>query len=180
MEVSVLQKVPALYSEMQIHERVRALAEEISRHHASSGELLFVSVLKGSFVFTADLIRCMQRPVSIEFISVSSYEGTSSTGHVRLVQDLGCDIEGKDVVLIEDIIDTGVTVDYLLKTFSVRKPASLQVCTLLSKPSQRRMHHAISYVGFEIPNRFVVGYGMDCDGKYRELPYIGVLDGIDT
>lgn len=169
-------KVKQLISQEEIERRIKEIAEEITQAHRSSEEVFFVSVLKGAFVFTADLMRTMRIPVDLDFISVSSYAGTSSTGHVRLIQDISCDIAGKHVILIEDIIDSGVTVDYLLKTFSVRKPASLQVCTLLSKPNQHKMQHVISYVGFEIPNRFVVGYGMDYNGKYRELPYIGVLD----
>ncbi len=165
-----------LISPEQIKSRVERLAEEISKDHPEhSGDLVFVSVLKGAFIFTADLLRSMARPADIEFISVSSYQGTTSTGHVRLIQDVSADIAGKQVILIEDIIDSGLTVDYLLKVLLVRQPASLRVCTLLAKPSQHRMHFDISYVGFEIPNRFVVGYGMDFNGKYRQLPFIGAL-----
>lgn len=170
-------EVKPFITQDEIQRRIAALAQEIKAEHPAGEGLLFIAVLKGAFVFAADLLRSLPGPLDIDFISVSSYAGTNSTGHVRLMQDLSCDIAGRQVVLIEDIIDTGVTVDYLLTTLSVRKPASLKVCTLLYKPAHHRMRHHIDYVGFEIPDRFVVGYGMDYDGRYRELPYIGVLEG---
>ena len=154
-----------------IHERTCALASQIS-HDLKGESVVVVGVLKGSFVFMADLIRQMSVPLEVEFIGVSSYQGTVSTGHVRITHDLASDISGKHILLVEDIVDTGMTLDYMLETFKVRGPKSLKVCTLLSKPEAHRMHHTIDYVGFEISKEFVVGYGLDLDGFYRECPDI--------
>lgn len=149
--------------------RVRELGRQISADFRGE-TLCVVGVLKGSFVFLADLIRSLEIDCQVEFISVSSYEGMQSTGHVRINYDLNEDIQGKHVLLVEDIIDTGMTIDYMLKTFQVRQPASLKVCCLLSKPSAHQVTLPIHYQGFEIGPEFVVGYGLDYNGLYRNLP----------
>ena len=160
-----------LFSKEQLASRVQELGKIITQDYKDK-DLLVVGVLKGSVIFMADLIRTIKLPMNCDFIGVSSYEGTSSTGHVRITHDLKVDIAGKDVLLVEDIIDTGLTVDYLLKIFSARNVNSLKVCSLLSKPQAHKIDIPISYVGFEISNEFVVGYGLDLDEKYRELPEV--------
>ncbi len=158
-----------LISAEVIAKRVHALGQEISQHYQGR-KLCVIGVLKGSFIFMADLIRAIDIPCEVEFIGVSSYEGMQSTGHVRINYDLSVDIEGKDVLLVEDIIDTGSTIDYLLKTLQVRNPASLKIACLLSKPEAHQITLLIDYVGFEISREFVIGYGLDLDGLYRNLP----------
>lgn len=154
--------------------RVQALGADIARR-TSNEPLIVVGVLKGSFVFMADLVRAMpDAHLTCEFLGVSSYEGTQSTGAVSLTQDLRASIEGKHVLLVEDIVDTGLTLAFLKKTLLLRRPASLQIATLLDKPSRRKVSIAPDYVGFEIPDVFVVGYGLDLDQAYRNLPYIGL------
>jgi len=160
----------------RLQERVRELGQEISEVYRGQVPLL-VSILKGGVVFLVDLMRAMSIPHHIDFLQVSSYEGgTKSTGTVRILSDLGTNIEGRDVVLVEDIVDTGLTLSYLLKQLEIRQPRSLRVCALLSKLDVPRIEVPIDFLGFEIPNEFVVGYGLDYDEKYRNLPYIGVLD----
>lgn len=153
----------------RIAQRVRELGQQISRDFQGE-QICVIGVLKGSFIFMADLIRAITTPCEVEFIGVSSYEGMQSTGHVRINYDLSIDIEGKHVLLVEDIIDTGSTIDYLLQTFRVRKPKSLKVACLLSKPEAHKVPIAIDYTGFEISREFVIGYGLDLDGLYRNLP----------
>lgn len=153
----------------RLQARVVQLGAEISA--AYQGRTLYIiGVLKGSFVFLADLIRQLQVDCQIEFIGVSSYEGMQSTGHVRISHDLSLDIQDKDVLIVEDIIDTATTLDYLLRTFRVREPKSLRVCCLLSKPQSHQVQIDIDFVGFEIGPEFVIGYGLDYDGLYRNLP----------
>lgn len=164
-------KMKPLLTAAQIQERVQAIGAEISERFAGETVIL-VGILKGSFIFLADLARSVTIPTRIEFMGVASYEGTNSTGHVRITHDLSADIQGKNVVLVEDIVDTGTTVDYLLNTLMVRNPKTLQICTLLSKPEAHVMKHHLDYVGFEIENKFVIGYGLDLDGTYRNLPDI--------
>ncbi len=160
-----------LISAARVQTRVEELAKQISKDFAGQ-TLCVVGVLKGSFIFVADLIRSLDIDCQVEFIGVSSYVGMQSTGHVRLTYDLSVDIEDKNVLLVEDIIDTGTTVDYMLKTFAVRKPRMLKICCLLSKPSSHQVELAIDYAGFEIGPEFVVGYGLDYNGLYRNLPGI--------
>lgn len=155
----------------KIRERVRVLGEQISQDYAGE-KLTVIGVLKGSFIFLADLVREISIPTEVEFIGVSSYESMSSTGQVRITNDLSRDISGQHVLLVEDIIDTGLTIDYLIQLFKVRNPKSLKVCSLLSKPEAHQMKHEISYVGFEISKEFVIGYGLDLDGFHRNLPNI--------
>jgi len=166
-------KVEVLISEADLHARVKALGAEITRDHAGRS-LVVIGVLKGSFIFLADLVRAIDLPLSIDFIGISSYQGTRSTGVVQITSDLTRPIEGKDVLLVEDIVDTGLSMRYLLDNLATRKPASLQVCALLEKPSRAVVKVPIHYRGFEIGDEFVVGYGLDWDGKMRNLPFIGV------
>ncbi len=166
-------KVEVLISEADLAARVKALGAEITRDHAGRS-LVVIGVLKGSFIFLADLVRAIDLPVSIDFIGISSYQGTRSTGVVQITSDLTRPIEGKDVLLVEDIVDTGLSMRYLLDNLATRKPASLQVCALLEKPSRAIVKVPIAYRGFEIGDEFVVGYGLDWDGKMRNLPFVGV------
>lgn len=166
-----LPKSRVLFSTAQIRDRVVQLGRQISEDYVDE-EILVIGVLKGSIIFLADLIRQIDRPLQLEFIGVSSYEAMNSTGQVRITNDLSQDISGRHVLLVEDIIDTGLTIDYLLKLFEVRKPKSLKVCSLLSKPEAHQMQHQIDYVGFEISREFVIGYGLDLDGSFRNIPHI--------
>ena len=164
-----------LFSEAQLQERIAALAEAISRDYAGR-ELVIVSVLRGSVIFTADLVRCVTLPLSMDFLAVSSYgSGTSSSGQVRILKDLSDNVEGKHIIIVEDILDTGNTLAYLSNMLAAREPASIKICTLLDKPSRRTADIAADYVGFEVPDAFVVGYGLDYDERYRNLPFIGIL-----
>ena len=164
-----------LLSADQIRERVTALGAQLSADYAGRDPIL-VGVLKGSIVFVADLIREMQVPLSIDLMEISSYgSGTESSGQVRILKDLKGSIEGRHVLVVEDIIDTGLTLNYLLRYLGERAPASLAVCCLLDKPARRLAEIEIDYRGFTIPDRFVIGYGLDYDERYRNLPYIGVL-----
>lgn len=157
--------------------RVGQLGEQITRDYAANPPLL-VGVLKGSLVFLADLLRAIPLPVSFDFVAVSSYgTETQTTGQVRLIKDLDAPIHGRHVLVVEDIYDTGLTLSYLLGQLGQRAPASLRVCTLLSKPARRQASVEIAYCGFEIPDRFVVGYGLDYAERYRNLPFIAVLHG---
>ena len=140
---------------------------------------MLIGVLKGYFVFLADLIRHLPTEgmaYDVEFMGVASYEGTKSTGHVRIVHDLSCEIMDRDVLIVEDIVDTGITLDYLIANLGSRKPRSLSVCTLLSKPQKHKMKASLDFVGFEIEDEFVVGYGLDYNQQLRGLPYIGKMD----
>ena len=164
-----------LLSEEQIHTRVRELGAEISRDYAGK-EPLFVGVLKGCFVFMADLMRHVSIPCSMDFMAVSSYKGgTSSTGAVEIQKDLGQNIEGRHIIIIEDILDSGNTLNYLQSYLMTRKPASITIATLMDKPSRRTAPVYAKYSCFEVPDEFVVGYGLDYDELYRNLPFIGVL-----
>ena len=137
-----------------------------------------IAVLKGAFVFMADLVRQIEGPVTLDFIAVSSYgAGTASSGQVRLLKDLDRSLEGRHVVIVEDIVDTGLTLSYLQEILRAREPKSLRTACLLSKPSRRKVEVPVEYVGFTIEDRFVVGYGLDFDEQFRQLPYIGVMDG---
>jgi hypoxanthine phosphoribosyltransferase len=164
-----------LLSEEQIATRVAELGRQLSAEYASRDPVL-VSVLKGSIVFLADLIRSMDIPLSVDLMEVSSYgSGTETSGQVRILKDLSRSIEGREVIVVEDIIDTGLTLNYLLRYLGERNPSSISVCCLLDKPARRLAEIEIGYRGFTIPDRFVIGYGLDYDERYRNLPYIGVL-----
>jgi len=170
---SLAGKVEVLISEADLQARVRALGAEITRDHQHR-PLVVVGVLKGSFIFLADLVRAIDLPISIDFIGISSYQGTRSTGVVQITSDLTRPIDGKDVLLVEDIVDTGLSMRYLLDNLATRKPASVKVCALLEKPARAVVKVPIDYRGFEIGDEFVVGYGLDWDGKLRNLPFVGV------
>ncbi len=161
-----------LFDQETISSKVGELAERISRDYAGR-KLLLVSILKGAVIFTADLMRMITIPVEVEFISVSSYgPALESSGEVTISKDLDVDIAGKHVLLVDTIVDTGETIDSLLRLFAGRKPASIQVVVLLDKKDRRKTPVPLAYRGFEIPNKFVVGYGLDCEHLYRNLPYI--------
>jgi len=166
----------ALLTKDAIAARVRDLGREIARDYAGRTPVL-VGVLKGAVVFLADLMRAIDGPVECDFIAVSSYgASTRSSGIVRLTKDLSQSIEGRDVLVIEDIVDTGRTLSYLVRNLETRQPRSLRVCTLLDKPSRREVPVTLDYVGFSVPDAFVVGYGLDYAGVHRNLPYVAVLD----
>lgn len=165
-----------LVSEEQLKAKVAELGDQITRDYEGR-QLVLVSVLKGSVVFMADLMRAIHMPCSIDFMVVSSYGGanTSSTGLVKIIKDLDQDLTGKDLLIVEDILDTGITLSHLVPMLQLRNPASVKLCTILSKPSRRKVDLHPDYLGFEVPDEFVVGYGLDYDEKYRNLPYVGVL-----
>jgi hypoxanthine phosphoribosyltransferase len=164
-----------LLTEEQIQTRVAELGAQLAADYADRYPVL-VSVLKGSIVFLADLVRSMPVPVSIDLMELSSYgASTQSSGQVRILKDLSGPIKGRDVLVVEDIIDTGLTLNYLLKYLHDRGPRSVRICCLLDKPARRLTEIDITYRGFSIPDRFVIGYGLDYDERYRNLPYIGVL-----
>jgi hypoxanthine phosphoribosyltransferase len=164
-----------LISQEEIARRVGELGAEITAAYQGRNPL-FVGVLRGAAVFLADLVRQVDVPLRVDFISVSSYgSGTRTSGRVRLIKDLETSAQDLDLVLVEDIVDTGLTISYLARTLHSRRPASLAVCTLLSKPARRRVEVPADYIGFEVPDEFLIGYGLDYNQRYRNLPYIGVL-----
>jgi hypoxanthine phosphoribosyltransferase len=161
-----------------IQTRIREVAAEIESAYPADDQIHLVGVLKGGFVFMADLVRAMTTRISVDFIAVSSYgSGTKSSGEVRFLKDLDTSIEDKHVLLVEDIVDTGRTLKYLQQNLQRRAPRTLRTACLLSKPSRREVEVPVEYIGFTIEDRFVVGYGLDYDEQYRNLPYIAVLDG---
>ncbi len=165
-----------LLDERTIAARVGELAAQISADYAEAEDVVLIGVLKGAFIFLADLARCLTVPHHVDFIALSSYNrGAVSTGAVRLIMDTRTSIAGRHVLVVEDIVDTGYTLDYLLRTLRARQPASLRACVLLSKPERRRVEVPIDYLGFEIPDVWVVGYGLDYADRFRTLPYIGML-----
>lgn len=169
------ENIRALIEEKDVDERIEELGRKISEDYAGKTVHL-ICILKGSIFFTCELAKRITVPVTIDFMSCSSYGAdTKSSGVVRLVKDLDEPLEGKNVIVIEDIIDSGRTLSYLLEILSARKPASLKLCTLLDKPDRRVKPVSVDYTGFEIPDEFVVGYGLDYDQRYRNLPYIGVI-----
>ncbi|MCE7882822.1 MAG: hypoxanthine phosphoribosyltransferase [Actinobacteria bacterium ATB1] len=165
-------------TERDIRRRVSELGSEITRDYAHDPPLL-VGVLKGAFVLMADIAREIRLPVTFDFMAVSSYGGqTHSSGVVRILKDLDIELEGRSVLVVEDVVDSGLTLHYLLRNLKMRKPKSLEVCAFLVKESRQRVELPIRYTGFEIPPDFVVGYGLDFDGRYRNLPHLAVLDGV--
>lgn len=164
-----------LYSEEQLRQRVKELGAQITADYAGK-EPVLASVLRGSYIFMADLTRAIDLPVTVDFMAVSSYgAGTKSSGQVEIKKDLSDSIEGRDLIIVEDILDSGNTLSYLLELLRARKPASMKLCTLLDKPDRRVKEVHVDYSGFTIPDEFVVGYGLDYAEKYRNLPYIGIL-----
>jgi hypoxanthine phosphoribosyltransferase len=165
-----------LVEEQALQQRISALGEELSHDYADR-EPLLVGVLKGAVFFMADLVRRITVPCEIDFMAVSSYgSGTDSSGVVRILKDLDANIEGRHVLIVEDIVDSGLTLSYLVRNLQARRPASLEVCALLTKPERRKTDITCRYVGFEIPNRFAIGYGLDYGERYRSLPYVAALD----
>jgi hypoxanthine phosphoribosyltransferase len=165
-----------LVSEEDLQRRVRELGDEISRDYEGR-DLFLVGVLKGAVFFLSDLMRVISVPSEVDFMAVASYgSSTDSSGVVRILKDLDVSIEGREVLIVEDIVDSGLTLSYLLRTLRARDPRSLEVCALLTKPERREVDLPIRYVGFEIPNRFAIGYGLDHAERYRNLPYVAVLD----
>jgi hypoxanthine phosphoribosyltransferase len=165
-----------LIAQEQIGARIEELGRQISQDYRQHGDLLLVGVLKGCMMFMVDLSRAIDLRLSLDFIAVSSYgAATESSGVVRMLKDLDADISGRHVLIIEDIIDSGLTLAYLRSQLLRRNPASLRICTLLNKPERRTADVPVDYIGFDIPNEFVVGYGLDYNEHYRNLPYIGVL-----
>jgi len=159
----------------RLQARIRELGGQITADYEGR-DLLLVGVLKGAVFFMADLMRELALPCEIDFMAISSYgAGTDSSGVVRILKDLDLNIAGRDVLVVEDIIDSGLTLSYLMRTLQARRPATLEICTLLTKPERREIDVPVKYVGFEIPNKFVIGYGLDFAERYRNLPYIGVL-----
>ena len=164
-----------LFGEEQLKARVKELGAEITRDYEGK-KPFFLGVLKGCYVFMADLVRSVDLPCSMDFMAVSSYgAGTNSTGAVKITKDLNQDVEGRDIIIVEDILDSGVTLHYLKNYLANRRPASVKIATLLDKPSRRKAEVQADYCGFEVPDAFVVGYGLDYAETYRNLPYIGIL-----
>jgi hypoxanthine phosphoribosyltransferase len=164
-----------LIEEDALRERIAELGADISADYAGK-DLLLIGVLKGAVFFMADLMRQITVPCEVDFMAISSYgASTDSSGVVRILKDLDESIEGRNVLVVEDIIDSGLTLSYLKRTLSARRPASLEICALLTKPERREVEVPVRYTGFEIPNRFVVGYGLDFAERYRNLRYVGVL-----
>lgn len=168
-----------IVTQEQMRTRIKDLGREIASDYADK-DLILVGILKGAFAFYADLARAIRIPLRVDFLVVTSYGSRAKTsGKVKMVTDLTENIAGRDVLLVEDIVDSGLTLQYLTKTLSKRKPKSIKVCALLNKPDRRQVTVPVDYVGFEIPNKYVVGYGLDYQQKYRNLPYLAVLDQVD-
>jgi hypoxanthine phosphoribosyltransferase len=160
----------------ELQHKIKQMGEQITRDYEGKN-LLLIGVLKGAVLFLADLMRHLDVTCEIDFMAVSSYgSSTESSGVVRILKDLDAPLEGRHVLVVEDIVDSGLTLQYLLRTLEARGPASLEVCALLTKPERREIDVPVRYIGFEIPNRFVIGYGLDFAERYRNLPYVGVLD----
>jgi hypoxanthine phosphoribosyltransferase len=168
-----------IVTQEEMRARIKELGRQITADYAER-DLILVGILKGAYAFYADLARAIRLPLRVDFLVVTSYGSRSKTsGKIKMVTDLTEDIAGRDVLLVEDIVDSGLTVKYLIGTLSKRKPKSIRVCSLLSKPERRKVDVAVDYVGFQIPNKYVVGYGLDYQQKYRNLPYLAVLDTVD-
>jgi hypoxanthine phosphoribosyltransferase len=166
-----------LLSESQIKTRIALLAAEIERDYPATDEIHLVAVLKGGFMFMADLVRAMSERVTMDFMAVSSYgKGTTSSGQVRVLKDLDSNLEGRHIIVVEDIVDTGLTLHYLQDLLKARAPRSMKTACLLSKPSRRKVDVQVDYIGFTIEDHFVVGYGLDYAEKYRNLPHIAILE----
>ena len=164
-----------LFTEQQLKQCVQKIADEINRDYAGK-EIYAIGILKGAMIFYSDLVRAIKVPVAFDFMAASSYgKGTSSSGQVKILKDLDFSIEGKHVIIVEDIVDSGLTLSYLLRNMKSRHPASVKLCALLNKPSRREVDVKVDYVGYDVPNEFLVGYGLDYDSRYRNLPYIGIL-----
>jgi len=165
-----------MVTQEEMRARIKELGKQIATDYAGK-DLVLVGVLKGAYAFYADLARAIRIPMRVDFLVVTSYGSQSKTsGRVKVITELTEDVKGKDLLLVEDIVDSGLTVRYLIKTLAKHKPRSIRVCTLLSKPDRRTIDVPLDYIGFKIPNKYVVGYGLDYQQKYRNLPYLAVLD----
>ena len=162
----------------ELQHRIKEMAAEVSRDYKGR-DLLLIGVLKGAVFFLADLMRELDIPCEVDFMAVSSYgSSTDSSGVVRILKDLDAPLEGRNVLIVEDIVDSGLTLQYLMRTLEARNPASIEVCALLTKPERRKVETPARYVGFEIPDKFAIGYGIDYDERYRNLPYVATLTGV--
>jgi hypoxanthine phosphoribosyltransferase len=170
-----MSQIKALINEEELHNRIVEIAKQIEKEYHNK-EITLICILKGSVFFTVELAKQIDEDVRLEFIRVSSYEGENSTGEIKMKLDLKDTIQGKDVIVVEDIIDTGRTLSYLIEYLKMKRPNSVKLCTLLDKPDRRVCDVKVDYVGFQIPDKFVVGFGLDADEKYRNLPYIGVIE----
>jgi len=168
-------RLAPLISERRIAAGVRRLASQVQRDYADKDPLL-VGVLRGAFIFLADLVRELDMPLDVEFVAMQSYRGSMSTGRVEMTRDVGVPVKGRHVLVVEDIVDTGLTTGYLLEHLKVKGPASVKLCALLDKPARRLRQVPIDYLGFTVPDRFLVGYGLDMDQKYRQLPAIFAIE----
>lgn len=174
-----MENIEVMISKEEIMKRVKELGEKITADYNPDKELVVIGVLKGANIFLGDLIREINLPVLVDFMAVSSYgSSTESSGVVRILKDLDLDIEGKNILIIEDIVDTGLTLKYLTENLRARNIASMKICALLDKPERRKCHIDIDYLGFEIPDKFIVGYGIDYAERYRNLPYIAVVKSV--
>ncbi len=169
--------IDVFISKEAIEKRIDELANLINREYQNQ-EIVLVGVLSGSFMFCADLMRKIKVPVQVEFVSLSSYEGTESTGQISFRLDVKQSLENKNVIVVEDIVDTGLTITFLMKHLKLKQPKSLKLCSLLLKRARLKTEVNVDYLGFDIEDKFVIGYGLDFDGRYRELPYIGVYGGL--
>ncbi|MGC8970846.1 MAG: hypoxanthine phosphoribosyltransferase [bacterium] len=175
-----MSNIKVLYTEEEIQNRVKELGEEITKAYAGKTPHL-VCILRGAVIFLSDLIRHIDLPLTIDFMAVSSYgKGTKSSGIVKIIKDLDETIENKNVLIVEDIIDTGLTLEHLTKIFKARNPKDLKVCVLLDKEARRIVNIDIDFVGFKVPDKFIVGYGLDYNGLYRNLPFLGILDTLEA
>ena len=172
-----LKNLKVLITEEELQKRITEIANQINEDY-NGGEITFICILKGSIFFTVELAKGMPNDINFEFIRVSSYHGENSTGVIKMKVDLQGDIKGKDVIVIEDIVDTGRTLSYLKEYLKSKEPNSLKICSLLDKKERRVCKMEADYVGFDIPDKFVVGYGLDVDEKYRNLPYIGYFENV--
>lgn len=170
-----MDNIKVLINEKRLEKRIKEIAEKIEKDYEGK-EIVFIGILKGSVMFMTELAKNIKSDVQFDFMDVSSYEGTESTGTIKVNKDLRDSIEGKDVIIVEDIIDTGRTLTYLLDYLKKKNPKSIKIATMLSKPSRRVLELNVDYIGFSIEDKFVVGYGLDYDEKYRNLPFIGYIE----
>lgn len=170
-----MEKINVLVNKAKLEKRIEELAKQIEKEYEGK-EIVLVGILKGSVMFMAELAKNIKRSVEIDFMDVSSYKGTESTGKIKINKDIRNSIEGKDVIIVEDIIDTGRTLTYVLEYLKQKNPNSIKIATMLSKPSRRVMELNVDYIGFSVEDKFVVGYGLDYNEKYRNLPYIGYIE----
>lgn len=171
-----MENLKVMYEEEELQKRIKEIAEEIDKDYKDSKEIIIISVLKGAVFFTVDLVKKMKTDIILEVMQLSSYAGTESTGNIIVKKDLDCNIEGKDVLIVEDIIDTGRTLKFLKEYLASKNPKSLKVTVLMDKAERREVDVNVDYTGFVIPNKFIVGYGFDYDEKGRNIPYVGYLE----